>query len=396
MERKIVSDVTFDLAAFGEVNDYMRAWWFKLLTAGITVLFCAAQVMICAAQPEMTKWYCCMLLIIFWLTWIPKRDGGPAFRQYLEENGGVPNRNLVYITDEGIRFWNPESERRLDVAFSEVRSISRTKRFLLLKTETVPYLINHSNLAGGTAVELEQLLLERCPVERIERKHSVGFCRRIVLWTIVAGLVWSLFGIGDAFRPRPQVMTHREAAAVLEELGIDAPEEAELQELEQYGASEWSMLDVLYYAGNGEYDFDTWEWTPPDSGVYTFDVEVFDVSRMYTDFLRGVEAASRGGLEFTQITEDDSGIDFERGTGHKAVTFTYAGEVYAFRPTFMNDWFDIGFANDVARLVGKSEDGRRLYFHYDGYQMVSVFYCDAAWAREFSKATGYALSPRLE
>lgn len=325
----------------------------------------------------------------------PNRDGGPAYRKLLEENGGVPRRNLVYISEEGIRYRNPETENQVNVAFADVKAIKKSKRFLVLMTDSGPYMINHTNLTGGTAEELERFLMERCGIAKITQKHSVEFCRRIILWVLVAGFCWSFFGVYSGFAPQPKVMTHREAAAALEELGIDAPEEAALQELERYGASEWSVLDVLYYAGDGEYDLDTWEWTPPRSGVYTFDVEVFDVGSMYTDFLRGVEGASRGELQFADIVEDDSGIDFENGTGYKTVTFTFNGQEHIFRPTVMNDWFDMDFANDLADLVGKTEDGRRLYFLYDGYQMVSVFYCDAAWAREFARTTGYSLSTRF-
>lgn len=168
-----------------------------------------------------------------------------------------------------------------------------------------------------------------------------------------------------------------------------------MEELEEYGASEYTVMELLFYAGMGEYDYETFEWTPAQSGVYAFDIEVFDVGFMYTNFLRGVEAMSRGKLEFSEIVEEDSDVDFESGTGRKKVTVTHDGRTQIFRPELLYDWFDLRFANDLSRWLGADADGSRLRFLFDGYQVVYVFYCDDAWAASFAEATGYTLTEKL-
>lgn len=40
------------------------------------------------------------------------------------------------------------------------------------------------------------------------------------------------------------------------------------------------LLTVL---GQGNYDYENMTWTPYENGVYTFDVEFFNVEKMYTD-----------------------------------------------------------------------------------------------------------------
>ena len=47
---------------------------------------------------------------------------------------------------------------------------------------------------------------------------------------------------------------------------------------------------VLLNAGMGKWDEETGEWSPTSQDVYAFDAEVMDIERMYTHFLRGVQA----------------------------------------------------------------------------------------------------------
>lgn len=393
MERNFISDVTFDLETIRELDAHMAPAWRRWLFRGLAVFL-----MICVgwgmfAYPESLKFYAGLFFIAYALSYFSNKDGGAHYRKLLEENGGHPRRNMISITDRGIHYWNPETHNTADAAFSEVKAITRTRHFLVLGLADGSHrLIDHSNVTGGTAEELEAFLLERCGVERVRVRRDDSVIRRVLLWVMAIGFFWSFFGVYNGVAPEPKVMTYHEAAEVLKDLGIDAPEAEILDELEEYGASQWAVTDLLYYAGAGEYDYETWEWTPAQSGVYTFDAEVFNVAAMYTDFLHGVAAMSGGALEFTDITEDNSMIDPEAGTGFKTVTFTYDGRQHTLRPEVMSDWFDAQFANDIAGIIGKTGDGRRLYFLYDGYQMVSVFYCDARWAKEFAKATGYTLT----
>ena len=65
------------------------------------------------------------------------------------------------------------------------------------------------------------------------------------------------------------------------------------------------MITMLLAAvGVGHFDAETFEWTPTSDIVYSFDVEVFDIDRMYTLFLQGIQSISGDEFEITQIREE--------------------------------------------------------------------------------------------
>ena len=394
-ERLFVSDIRQDLDCLREVGGHFpekKTLW-KAWSASIAMLILVTVELVFEAG--ILNWVCVGFLIGFCIDRFRNKDGA-AYAKLLEENGGVPRRNLVYIREKGILYRNPESGNEVEIAYSQITAISRTKSFLVLTCDGVPgYLINHTNLTGGTATELESWLLERAGVQKIENRFDLRILRKVVMAVAAAALVFTLFTQADFFRPRLKVMSAPEAAAVLEELGISLPDDVPMEELESYGADEYMLENLLCYAGMGEYD-DDFNWTPAESCVYAFDLEVFDVGHMYTDFLRGVEAMTGGDLAFSEVIEDDSEVDFETGRGHKTITVTCSGRTQTFRPKMYYDWFDVQFANDLARWLGEDENGNRLRFHFDGYQMMYVFYCDDAWAERFENLTGYVLSTRIQ
>jgi len=120
-------------------------------------------------------------------------------------------------------------------------------------------------------------------------------------------------------------------------------------------------------------------------------MEAWEVSMMYTDFLTGVAAMSGGELEFTDIVEEDSNVNWEEGTGTKTVSFTFRGERYSLEAEMFYDWFDTGFLDEFARIVNGSGEEKKLWYLTD-YQLVNVFYQDDDWARQFRKQTGYSLA----
>lgn len=73
-----------------------------------------------------------------------------------------------------------------------------------------------------------------------------------------------------------------------------------------------ALLTVL---GHGQYDSETMAWTASQNGVYSFDMEVSNTDSMYTDFLTGVSSLAPEELAFTNIQEDTSQVDWEKGTG---------------------------------------------------------------------------------
>lgn len=194
-----------------------------------------------------------------------------------------------------------------------------------------------------------------------------------------------------------------EIAVKLKELGIGSFEEQMLQELqskweqvpEELKASMNKTTWLLDAAGMGNYDYETWTYTPSSEDVYAFDVEVFNEGAMYTDFLKGISAIGRGDLDFTEVEEDLENVDWEAGTGRRSITFLWKGERYSLEAEVMGDWFDLGVANQLNQIIMERQEGKRLYFGSDGYQNVYVFYRDADWADAFARAVGMELVETL-
>lgn len=149
---------------------------------------------------------------------------------------------------------------------------------------------------------------------------------------------------------------------------------------------------LLSALGSGTYDHSEGTWQPGTNGVYSFDVEVYDLDHMYTHFLSGVSALDKEELDFKNIQEDTSGIDWEEGTGTRTVTFEWNGKTFCIEAAGMNDWFDMNAANALNQILIENGNGKRLFFTDDGYQECIIFYRDADWADSFRKETGLALS----
>lgn len=195
--------------------------------------------------------------------------------------------------------------------------------------------------------------------------------------------------------------SYKEIAAILKKYGISGISDVSIKRfdkndrLKPAGAvycDKTAML--LTEAGIGVTNYDTWEWTPAENGVYFFDVEVFDIEKMYTNFLLGVSAIGEGELDFKNITEDTSGVDWEDGTGKRTVRFEWNGSIYTLEAKFEHDWFDTDILAGLNKIIIENGNGKRLYFTGDGYQGCIVFYRDAEWADAFGKETGLSLSER--
>lgn len=194
--------------------------------------------------------------------------------------------------------------------------------------------------------------------------------------------------------------TFEEIATKLKGLGMDGFTDKMLQELQ----SRWDQipdeiresLDKTAYlldaVGAGNYDYETWTYTPSSEDIYAFDVEVFNETSMYRDFLRGVAAIGKGELDFTEVEENLEDVDWEAGTGARSITFKWQGNLYTLEAEAMGDWFDFHVADRLNQIIMEQQDGKRLYFGSDGYQTVYVFYRDAKWAADFTKATGMRLT----
>lgn len=156
------------------------------------------------------------------------------------------------------------------------------------------------------------------------------------------------------------------------------------------------MISLLSILGSGSYDFDTWTFTPSSSQVYAFDMEVFDIGNMYTQFFQGIMAINND--EFTITDIEDSGAvadeDLDLGLGLRKITFCYNQKSYEFNAKVMYDWFDgdiIGYMNKVFK---KEKNPKRLYYMTDGYQECIIFYSSEEWAAYFSAVTGFTLNQK--
>ena len=149
--------------------------------------------------------------------------------------------------------------------------------------------------------------------------------------------------------------------------------------------------DLLTSLGEGDIDYENVTWKPSENGVYAFDVEIFDVENMYKNFLIGVSYLDREELNFTNIVEDTSLVDWEDGTGSRSVSFDWNGQHFNIDAKVEGDWFYSSVADDLNRIIISQDTGKQLYFTSDGYQEGIVFYCDKEWANDFEKDTGLKL-----
>lgn len=199
--------------------------------------------------------------------------------------------------------------------------------------------------------------------------------------------------------------SYAEIAEILRELGIDGlteelvaeldknydsiPQEVFMEMMEMEQPNKTAML--LAAVGSGTYDYENWTWTPGSGNVYAFDVEVMNISQMYTNFLMGVRAIGGGELDFTNVAEDMSQVDEESGTGKRIVTFSWNGEDYTLVAEENQDWFDFQVAEGLNEIITAKGGSKKLYFASDGYQEVIIFYCDKDWAKKFQRKTGLIL-----
>ena len=192
--------------------------------------------------------------------------------------------------------------------------------------------------------------------------------------------------------------TYAEIAEVLKKFEIGGITEQLINEYEKSYSEMPPEIELnktatlLSALGHGKYDYEEGTWTPYTNGVYSFDVEVFDVERMYTNFLIGISALDKEELEFKNIQEDTGNINWGAGIGTRTVTFEWKGKTFCLEAKVINDWFDPNAAFALNKIIIENGSGKRLFFADDGYQECIIFYRDTDWADSFQKETGLVLS----
>ena len=140
--------------------------------------------------------------------------------------------------------------------------------------------------------------------------------------------------------------TYKELAEIFDKYDIKGTTDQMIDDLEQdyktmppeVELNKAAML--LTVLGQGEYDYENMTWTPYTNGVYTFDVEFFNVEKMYTDFLTGVSSLDEEELDFKNIQEDTRQVNWEEGTGKRTVSFEWKHRQFTLEAEVYDDWFD--------------------------------------------------------
>ena len=415
---KFQAQIEYDLPAHKELT--------KIVTLhsgrnSVSLIFAMALILFYAyfigIRTQQASFASICLLFFFSIYWgaclfrvLRTKDGGIVYKRMLSTNNGVPPQNELAFCEDGIYAKNPTTGSCTVTPYSQLRSIGESQNFLIFFQEHLLYAaISKDSITGGTKEELLSFLFEK----------GTGIKKKKLRRPLLGKTVWISFIAFSIlsvllvlwFTPPVQSFLHRQQpinnymsyesiAAELEELGITGIDDALIAELEAYDreydyAYSYDFgnkaLDMLCWAGMGEYDPNTWSWTPSDSGVYWFDMEVMNLNTMYTDFLNGVRALEPQELNFSNMKEDLSWVDVEAGTGTQKVSFAWNGASYTLEATVMYDWFDMNVAAELAELVKEQNTGSMLYFAYDGGQGILVFYGTPQWCNDFERVTGIDL-----
>lgn len=164
----------------------------------------------------------------------------------------------------------------------------------------------------------------------------------------------------------------------------DMPEEIWRTLAGRYQSEEQWIQTVLLNAGMGKWDEGTGEWSPTSQDVYAFDAEVMDIERMYTHFLRGVQAIAADVTlsniqeDLSQVTDEMANLDnpsLPSTNGKRSVSFELNGHAYEVELESYGDWINMEIVNFVNQALEKEGASGRLYVVGHGMdQMVIMIY----------------------
>lgn len=212
---------------------------------------------------------------------------------------------------------------------------------------------------------------------------------------------------------------YRDVQRKLQQYGFDCDDadydrvvqkmEADRQWLASMGMLTGSMYESpRYFAyvylmeeGLGQYDYNTFTWTPTSDKVYAFDAEVFNIEGMYTEILLGVDAIVPD-ITITDVQEDLSGIteemDFETySDGTRKVSFLCNGHPYEIELISYGDWVDIAFFDFLDEVLAKEGCPKQLYaLTHPMDQMILIYYGNENDAREIAYMMDYMNYAEME
>lgn len=336
--------------------------------------------------------------------------GDIQYKRMLQTNDGEPIHVQYRLCDDAIYALNPKNGNQNIYRYETFRHVIDAPHMLILVMEHRSCLILEKPwLKGGTPEELLQFLLHRCP--NLKRKKAKGvtfgkWVHRILVVFLSIGTAIALYNLsGLATRGRlTNAMTYQQMAEELRPLGITVSQQA-MDELEAYDAeyvaeygtdyyedtkSNTKIIDLLYWEGSGIYDSETGEWTPSTSGIFWFDMEVWNAGAIYSDFFRGLSAMHTE-LNFTNLQEDYSRVDMEAGTGTVGLSFDLNGAHYEMDAAYYYDWFDEDILMQIFGILRTDGNSENLYFANDG-QALFLYYGSAEQAKQLERKTGLDFS----
>lgn len=230
-------------------------------------------------------------------------------------------------------------------------------------------------------------------------------CKIIGMGMLMGLLVFAGCGNGEKVNVKEERIRGvvRPILKKLEKLGVDYTELEDVLINDLSGFPDDILADnperlltgtMFTYLGNKEYLASKGVDAKQLNKLYSFDLEVFDIERMYTNFLNEVMGLSQGELVFSVVSEDFSSADMDSGTGTVMVRFDYNGKNYEYPAKFYYDWFDPEIVRFINQVLAEHHSEKYLYGMSDGYQGLILFYATEEWTAEFNREFGpeYELS----
>lgn len=407
------SEMTHDLPTILEFDRYTLGAYPK------TIIQQSALILILFAILFMSGIASCALICIItiaamflvWLiSFLKNRYGNISYKRTLAAHQGTPPHFTLYFCEDGIYDVRDDGVIDRIYHYDQICKVIETPNLLVLM---MPYrvgiILQKDTLAGGTQEELITFLGWHCPNWK-DRKILRGTAYKVLNWIMLAIMVLTLIsGICNLAGVRPSGkekatltndMTYQQMAQELSTLGITISDRA-IQELEAmdeehaaaygedyytYYSSASKIYDLLYWESAGFYDEETWKWTPSQSGVYYCEIEVWNEGAMYSDFFTGLTSMNSE-LDFSEVTEDYSAADLEKGTGKVTVSFNYGSTTYVLDADYDYDWFDTDILDEVGAVLATDENQKDLYVYYDG-EGCMLYYGTAEQAASLSTMSG--------
>lgn len=190
---------------------------------------------------------------------------------------------------------------------------------------------------------------------------------------------------------------------ILRELNLVIPEEVielnkkwlENDDFSRVYIEGYPFYSLLTDLGMPEYDSESGNIISYSEQAYWFDYEGWDISTDYLEILKGIQALSEDDFAFTDMEEDISDVNWDKGTGNILITFTCNGTPYEYNAPVEHDWIDSDFPVFLSNVLIKENCQNHLYICSDNGQGSILFYRDEDWAEQFTEKTGILLETAI-